>query len=549
MVTAVQDDLRLEPLGATARDESLADVELAGDGPISIGRGRGCEVCLSDPTISRRHVTLLKRDGRWFVLDLGGRLGTFLNSVRLEPELPTVAAPGDFLRLGPYTFRFQSGQTEGSTITPTAQGIDPGTIVERVPQQELGSLAQRRLELLIDGAATICRATDEGSLAKSVVELAIAGSGYPRAAVLRSSAQDTVVEVVSFTDNTGQGHDAFSFSQSLLREATNGHIARLSRQIPHNYGQSIERLGISSAVCAPIVLDASVVGYLYLDSRENEPVGDAEGVGFCQALARLAGMALANLKRAELERRQGRLEADLRAARHAQAILCPRQEGKLGQLRYAAKTAPGRVVAGDLFDIFPVDDGQVAICFGDVSGQGIRAAIHMSAVMAHLHAAMPRYRNAAEAVSDLNRYIAERSPDDIFVSLWVGLYDTNDRSLRYVDAGHGHWFIRRRGGEPTLGPRPDGLLVGIDPNYAYELAELSLAEGDRVVFVSDGVSECPNAEGEQFGNQRAAAALAAFDSPAADVAGLFEAVSVFSGHAGVADDTTVASIELAAPGM
>ena len=72
------------------------------------------------------------------------------------------------------------------------------------------------------------------------------------------------VEVVASRDVTKFGGE-FSFSRSLLAEASSGHIARLSRTGGQSLGQSIERLGIVGAVCAPIVLDASVIGYIYLD--------------------------------------------------------------------------------------------------------------------------------------------------------------------------------------------------------------------------------------------------------------------------------------------
>ncbi len=212
MVTALKEGgLRLEPLAGAGPDEQLTVMDLAGDGPILIGRARGCEVCLRDPTISRRHVSLVRRDDRWFVIDLGGRLGTTLNGVRLDPESPAVAAPGDFLRLGPYAFRFETGESDGSTIAST-RDVSPGTIVERVPDRELGSVAQRRLELLIEGAATICQAADEVELARAVVEMAVSGTGFPRAAFLRSTGSTDMVDVLAWQDSAGKIGE-FSFSQ------------------------------------------------------------------------------------------------------------------------------------------------------------------------------------------------------------------------------------------------------------------------------------------------------------------------------------------------
>ncbi len=541
--------LRLRPLGK-AEEEGHQPVPLTKEGQLLLGRGRGCDLCLADPTISRRHVSIVHREGRWYVIDLGGRLGTNLNGIRLGPEQPTMVAPGDYMRVGPYSFRFDLGSPDGSTITSTMRSVSPGTIVERVPQRDLGAMAQRRLDLLIEGAAAIHRATAEAGLARALVELLLEGTGYPRAAILRALGGTDRVEVIASGDHSGVGGDGdgdFVFSQSLLREASAGGVARISQQAAAR-GQSIERLGITAALCAAVMVDDNVVGYLYLDSRGAEAPGDADAAGFCQAVSKLAGLALANLMRAELEKRQLRLEEDLRGARQAQAFLGPRADGEVGALRFAGKTEPGRVVAGDLFDIFAVDERLVAVCFGDVTGQGMPAAIQMTAVASYLRAALARYREPAAATAAVNRYLTERTPEHVFASLWVGVLDAEVGTLRYVDAGHGHWCLRRQGAAPEPAGRPGGMLIGIDPDYPYEAVALELRPSDRLILISDGVIERTSPDGEQFGMARALQAMSAATSPAEDVEMLFCASADFAETGTIADDTSVASIELLAAG-
>ncbi|MHC4828053.1 MAG: SpoIIE family protein phosphatase, partial [Planctomycetota bacterium] len=490
-------DLVLEPLGERGGGEIGSPV-ISGDGPVMIGRSREADVCLPDPSVSRRHASLVKREGQWFVTDLGGRHGTTINGVRVEPNQPAVAAEGDFIRLGPYTFRLSFGPLRPSTLARTDEGIATDTVVERVSNREIGSLAQRRLELLCDGAVTIHKASDEEHLALAVVQLALAGTGFHRAAILRPTGSRDEVEVLACRDLKASKDEDFSFSRSLLAEASSGHIARLSKRGGEQLGQSIERLGIIGALCAPIILDNSVVGYIYLDSRESEQQGYADAVGFCHAVSRLAGLALSNLKRGELQQRQSRLMEDLKGAREAQAFLCPKGEGTFSRLRYAMRTHPGRFVAGDLFDIYELEGGKVGICFGDVTGQGVAAAIHMTAVLSALRAALARYGDPGRAIKDVNHYIAERSPDHMFVSLWVGVFDSAKSILSYVDAGHGHWFIKRRREAPVEAVKPGGLLVGIDPEYPYEPVAMTLRPHDRIIIYSDGIIEQTNPSGEAF---------------------------------------------------
>ena len=132
----------------------------------------------------------------------------------------------------------------------------------------------------------------------------------------------------------------------------------------------------------------------------------------------------------------------------------------------------------------------------------------------------------------------------MFVSLWVGVFDEADRSLRYVDAGHGHWFITYRGKGPVHADRPGGLLVGIDMDYAYDSATLDLGDVDRIVLYSDGVIEQVDQEGEPFEIDRVREVLATTASPKQDVEVLFEKLTEFAGKSLLDDDTTVASIDL-----
>ncbi len=535
--------LKLDPVdGTEAQTLSVSD-----QAEITVGRGSQCDLCLAHATVSRRHASFAKRNHEWFVTDLTSRSGTYLNGILLRSGTPALIAAGDLLRFGPYTFRVGGGGGPAKRFAPIDEYTAPGTIVERISYRELESLAQRRLELLIDGASVIHQTSTELELAATVVGLVLAGSGFHRAAVLRHTGSDDQVEVLAARDLKMDCPADFTFSRSLLREAASGHVARLSQSTDALAGQSIHLLGIQCAVCAPIVMDGSVVGYIYLDSRESEQPGHDDAAGFCRAVSRLAGLALANVKRAELQRRQERLDQDLDAARQAQAFLWPSEEGMVGSLKYAMRMAPGRVVAGDLFDIFALDDHRVAMCFGDVSGQGMGAAILMTAVLSFFRAAMVRLTDPAEAANAVNRYTSQRSPSNMFVSLWIGVYDDREQTLRYVDAGHGHWMIKRKGDSASRAPRPGGMLVGIDPEYTYETQTLNLEPGDRIILYSDGVVEPTDASGEDFGVDRLLSAIAESRSPTEDVAQALASLQAFLDEIALADDTTLASIEVQPP--
>jgi sigma-B regulation protein RsbU (phosphoserine phosphatase) len=287
----------------------------------------------------------------------------------------------------------------------------------------------------------------------------------------------------------------------------------------------------------------SVEGFLYLDARGQESAVRAEADGFCESFARAYGLALANLKRQELERRQRALQSELDAAREVQQFILPARAGTVGPLDYAMEMRAGVIVAGDVFDVVPLPHGRVAVALGDVAGHGMAPALLMSAIQAHLHARLLADPDPATAVAGVNRYLATRAMEGRFASLWLGVFEP-DGTLRYVDAGHGHWAIRPRA-EAAFTPPNRSLVIGVDAEAPYTADTLRLNPGDRVGLFSDGLLEQRNEAGVVFGRERLLAALAT-EGLVPLIRAVFDAVGSHAGGMALADDATAAVIEVRA---
>jgi sigma-B regulation protein RsbU (phosphoserine phosphatase) len=311
-------------------------------------------------------------------------------------------------------------------------------------------------------------------------------------------------------------------------------------------GASIVELGITAALCAPIMLGETVAAFLYLDLREESAGRIAtapDAANFCQVIARLCGLAMANLKRIDLGRRHAKLEHEVKAAREAQVLLLPPDEGAAGPIQYAVKVRPGRFVAGDLIDVIELDQDRAAVCIGDVAGHGVGAGVLMAAAQAHLHAELRHHADPAQAVNTVNRYISRHGNLGRFISMWVGVFDARERTLTFVDAGHGYWMHKPHGGPARRAEYEGGIPVGIDPKQEYRAGRMSLAQRDRLILYSDGVIEQRNPGGEQFSHQRVSQFIADGAMPSADVAAVIGAVESHAGRIELDDDTTVASIQ------
>ncbi|MBL9031540.1 MAG: SpoIIE family protein phosphatase [Phycisphaerae bacterium] len=509
-----------------------------------LGRAPNCDLCLVHETVSRRHAAIAGRGGRWYVTDLGSRHGTYLNGITLVPHKPAEIRAEDLLRIGPWTLRVETAAAAADATIHASS--DMGQRVERVPERELAWAAQQRLDLLIETSARINAATSLESLARAALDGALAATGYRRAAWIRHAPGPHQIEIIAHVARTGDSH-TFAFSQSLIREAQAGQLARLASDASAEHAHSIISLGIHSALCAPIMLGPSPAAFLYFDARRGETPVHPQAPGFIQAVARMAGLALANLLRVELERRQQRQEADLAIAREAQQMLAPANQGTLGTIRFAVASKPGRVVAGDLFDAVRLDDDRIAFFIGDVTGEGVGSGILMAAGQAAIHAALLRRGDPGLALRDANEYLAPRSALTQFITLWAGVLDGRTGTLDFVDAGHGHWLIRRNAQRAGLVQSVGGIPLGIQPAVNYASEHLALNPGDRIILLSDGLVEQRSPNGVEFGHERVADALQRATDPASDVRAVFDDVIAFARTDLLQDDATAASIEWLGP--
>ncbi|MEM0984001.1 MAG: SpoIIE family protein phosphatase, partial [Planctomycetota bacterium] len=529
-------------------------LDLEAPGPVVLGRSTTADRQLPDKTVSRKHGRIWERGSSWFIADLDSRHGTYLNGIKLDAEQPAPIGDGDLVRIGPWTFRVRDYKNPASSSIAIPTNNDLASTahrVQRVPVRELRSVAQQRLDLLIECAAGINGASSLQDLADESLKAVVTGTGFSRAAFIRQVSATGDIELVAARGVSGEidGSD-FAFSRSLINAASAGEIVRMAGDGGVNYGESIIRLGIHSALCAPIMLGASVEAYLYLDARDAESSVEHDAAAFCQAVSKMSGLALANLKRVELESHRRSLETDLKAARAAQRLIMPPASETLGKYTYAMRTKPGRMVAGDLFDAVPLDDpndpeGRLAVLLGDVAGKGVGAAILMATAQTYLRLALEHDDDPGRVVTALNAHVAPRVSGGMFLTLWLGVLCPKTNTLDFVDGGHGHWLIARPDEPAAKHQCNGGLLVGIDPAMTYTTESTEFTPGSRLILFSDGLVEQPDADNIQFGIDRAVEVLQSTATPRDDVNELDKAVHAHAGQDHLADDLTLASIHYA----
>ncbi len=560
--TAMLLTLRLDVIAGPERD---AEWLAPRDRPYSLGRSRANDVVLHDKgqTVSRQHAEILSLGSVWRIRDTDSQHGTYLNGNKLAPNELTPLQEGDRLRIGPWTLRVSMGAPSApyARLLATMDDRDSINAIRRVEGEALAPDAARRLELLMSCAAEMGSAETEAAIAAAAIDCLLSGTGLPRAAYVRLVGSGDQVEVIT-SRSRGQTDDGeTTFSRSLIQAAADGQTVVMHSGDAGQFGQSIVSLDIGAAACAPVLIDGVPDAYLYVDARR----GDAgpcqipeEAASFAQAIARVCGLALANLHRVRLERDDVRRRDELRAARAVQTIIMPPGEGRAGGVEYRLHASPGRFVAGDLFDFFPIDGERTAVFLGDVVGKGIAAGMVMANVQAHLMRMLMHTMDLARAVGEINSLVyrySQRYGDEVegaplFLSLWVGVIDRSAGRVTYVDAGHGHWLLRRADGETSQPSERRGTLVGVLADAVYSAESIACSAGDRLVLFSDGVIEQRSPAGEEHGIDRVTELVRGSPDVAEDVRRIVDAVTKHAGPAAAgadspfADDVTVASIGL-----
>ncbi|MHB8178675.1 MAG: PP2C family protein-serine/threonine phosphatase [Vulcanimicrobiaceae bacterium] len=153
-------------------------------------------------------------------------------------------------------------------------------------------------------------------------------------------------------------------------------------------------------------------------------------------------------------------------------------------------------VGGDVFDVYRLSESLALILIADVSGKGVDAAVLTAFIKFTMRGIALRRRDPGAMLSEFNGAFAYTvSNPYLFVSMFVGILDTERLSLRYASAGHDSAFIRRADGVEQL--EVTGPILGVMEEQ-FESRVLQLADGDVIVLATDGLTEARDRHGDML---------------------------------------------------
>ena len=245
-----------------------------------------------------------------------------------------------------------------------------------------------------------------------------------------------------------------------------------------------------------------------------------------------------------------RIESELDMARRIQLSMMPNlfppfPERKEFYLH--AYVDPAREVGGDFYDYFFIDDDHLCLVIADVSGKGVPAALFMMAAKIILKSSAMQGKSPAEILTATNRAICENNPQDMFVTVWLGVLELSTGNLTAVNAGHEYPAVKRADGRFEVIKTKHSLFIGGMDDVTYKEYELDLKPGDKIFVYTDGLPEATDSAGEMLGMDRMTDALNEYldEKQRPLIEGMRESVNKFVKDAEQFDDITMMCLEYA----
>lgn len=483
----------------------------------TIGRSARSDLCIPDAFASRLHAEIrVEGDGYW-LQDLGSANGTRYNGAIVKSAVPLVS--GGEIQIGETRITFDSGINnligEATLIADRTEGLDPSKTISlqsrKIPTTELlkGQFSSRTdlLGLISKVGVALLSTNNLDETLNQVASLVFEAVPAERCVIMLRSNKDhdQMKIMVARTRSSDATISEVRISQSVMNEVLkNGRsvLTADAQQDPRFATQTVVLQGIRSVLAVPLSVDErNIFGLIYADSPTYETTFTEEHLNILTTLASVASIRVENATLMDSRLEQKRLERELELATEIQHRFQPSAPPVMESYEFQGISFSCYEIGGDYYDFIRTHDDKMIVALGDVSGKGTAAALLMSSLHAAIHAQVSAKSSLEDTVSSVNRYLAENTPANRFVTLFIGELDPQTGKIRYINAGHNPPLVGRVNGEVEL-LDSGGLPLGLMGFAEYESGEITLNVGDVLFVYSDGVSEATNLQDEEFGMTR-----------------------------------------------
>ncbi|MBC7930440.1 MAG: SpoIIE family protein phosphatase [Rubrivivax sp.] len=558
---------------------------------ITIGRSARNDVCVPDPFASRVHAEVRREGDQYLLQDLGSANGTYFNGSKLE--MVVALTHGSRIQIGETEIVFKDKATAHELTAPTFEEDTPlpeatiafdsashtsaglleaiegartqtsgrFNVATIVPQKKAAATTaaaaatadQGDLLALISkvGVTLLASATLDETL-RQVARLVFDAVPAERCLIMLREEETKELRVRAAEMRDQQGKVDVSevrVSRTIVEEVVRQGRSVLTSDAQHDprfMSSTVTFQGIRSVLAVPLGVGESVFGMIYADSPFATSRFTEDHLKVLTTLGSVAAIRVENTRLLEEHMEQQHHERELQLAREIQQRFQPTAPPIVPGYELQGISFPSYQIGGDYYDFINCADGRLVVALGDVSGKGTSAALLMSSLHAAVHAQVASCRPITQTIGAVNRYLADNTPANRFVTLFYAELDPLTGSLSFINAGHNPPIIAHAGGTMEH-LAAGGLPLGIVPDFDYHEGRTQLQPGDVLVSYSDGVNETQNPKGEEFGMTRLQEVISQnLDRSAAAIRDKIEAaLSAFAQGTPAVDDITLLIVKRA----
>ncbi|HVO64482.1 MAG TPA: SpoIIE family protein phosphatase [Terriglobales bacterium] len=516
--------------------------------PFSIGRKIDKDLVISDPRVSRDHALITSEEGTFYVSDQGSKHGTFVNGERVERQklqrndrLEFGVRDGAYVIFHPVTATSNTAREFLSQIA----GLEISTDTTDLEKLTMFLDAARKLNttgVLDEILVTVADTTLKLTRAERAYVFLKGEDGSLRLAAGRNSKGEVLI------DDTTISH---SILDEALHSASEFLVTDTSQSLDLAGRHSIVAYDLRTVICIPLRKPqvqaarrdpvapstgsgTEIIGALYVDSRFASRDISSVSNDILRAIATEAAQLVENARLVQAEEESRRYQQELAIASSMQKGLMEVHIPEVPFARVSGRNLQCKEIGGDFYDAVSTED-HFAVFLVDVCGKGVSAALLASTlqgmVYSHLVARMP----LAEIVAAVNRFFTQKHLGEKYATMVIARI-SRDGEMEYVNCGHVPPLLVSQ--EQVVRPSAGNLPVGLLADATYESSHVQLQRGDRLLLVTDGVTEAENARGDFYENERLEA-VAARSSSLDDI---LSSLANFCGGTPLSDDCTVVEL-------
>ena len=527
----------------------------------TIGRSARSDVCIPDAFASRLHAEVRQEGDSFWLSDLGSANGTKFNGAVISAPLPLF--PGGEIQIGETKILFEDEGSNLKNISSTliadaTEALDPSKTISLMgrmnPTADIleSSMSSRSNLLGLISKVGIALLSSSGldETLDQVASLVFEAVPAERVVImLRDEKSKDGMEIkVARVRDQAESITEVRISRAIMTEVLeNGKSVLTSdaQQDPRFASQTLVLQGIRSVLAVPLSVDERhVFGIIYADSPTYTTTFNEEHLDILTTLASVAAIRVENVSLLDERINRERMERELELATEIQQRFQPSGPPIIEGYEFQGISFSCYEIGGDYYDFIPRHDGTMLVALGDVSGKGTSASLLMSSLHAAIHGQVAAKTPLDELVISINKYLAENTPANRFITLFVAELEPDTGYLKFINAGHNPPLIGRADGSIEQ-LESGGLPLGLMDFAEYEAGNAVLNAGDVLFIYSDGVSEANDLAEDEFGMDRLTEVISAnVGRSASGIRDKVEsALSDFTGTAAPNDDITLVIVK------